>query len=371
MRIQMLRTNQPVYLKYLIKKRCLICAIAILTTLSACQEPIKNQEAEGEQKVSPISNETRVQTFTTSYTNFEYNIQCSGKIQATNQLKYMASTSGLVAFCNLKNDVIVAANALLIKLNTAALELKMQKTKENIFSSKLNYQSDLLSQESLLKNKSKGIKDTVYRKLKANVGLTNAELELKDLELELSKQEIRAPFMGKIASVNVKKGMYIKDGEELFTIYTHNDLFLEGKILETDIGFIKIGQAAEISLVASSRTYKARVAEINPIVDENGLVTIKIQLIAPQNLLPGMNAIAVIKIPEQKSIVVPKQAVVRRNGRSIIFTLEKKEAIWNYVTIGRDNGKELEVLKGIKAGQKVIVSNNLQLGHHAIVKEDN
>ncbi len=343
---------------------------AVCSTIACSPENANQGAGEPAPQLNATSHETLVRTYLLKPMVFEFSIQSIGKIQAENEIKFTSSTSGLVEAALLHNNDIVISGKPLIKLNTEILELKIKKTKENIFSSKLNYESDILSQESLLKNKTKGVRDTVYRKLRANVGLTSAELELKDLQLELSKQVIKAPISGRLASVKIRKGMYIREGDELFTIYTHNQLFLEGKILETEIGSVKIGQAARVTPVAHTKSFKAVVAEMNPLVDENGLVTLKIRLIDPGSLMPGMNATSEIVVPQKTGLFVPKQAVVRRNGRSVVFTLENNEAIWNYVVVGLDNGKELEILKGLKQGQKIIITNNLQLAHHAVVKEE-
>ena len=83
-----------------------------------------------------------------------------------------------------------------------------------------------------------------------------------------------------------------------------------------------------------------------------------------------MNCSATITVPLQKCIVVPKQAVVMRSGKAVVFSLENDKAKWNYVTVGRDNGKEVEITEGLEPGMKVIVSNNLQLAHDAPVQED-
>lgn len=83
-----------------------------------------------------------------------------------------------------------------------------------------------------------------------------------------------------------------------------------------------------------------------------------------------MNASATILVPNEKSVIVPKSAVVIRNGKAVIFTYEAGLAKWNYVVVGRDNGKEVEILDGLVEGMKVIINNNLQLAHDSPVKEE-
>jgi hypothetical protein len=73
-------------------------------------------------------------------------------------------------------------------------------------------------------------------------------------------------------------------------------------------------------------------------------------------------------IPYNKNIIVPKEAVVIRSGKHVVFTAERGLAKWNYVTVGRENGKEIEIIEGLKENQAVIITNNLQLAHDAPVK---
>ena len=81
-----------------------------------------------------------------------------------------------------------------------------------------------------------------------------------------------------------------------------------------------------------------------------------------------MNARAIIRAPQSNSLVVPKDAVVYRSGRAVVFTIENNESKWNYVEVGKDNGQEIEILDGIKPGSTVITTNNLQLAHQAPVQ---
>ena len=140
-------------------------------------------------------------------------------------------------------------------------------------------------------------------------------------------------------------------------------------MLESDIAMISLNQKAEIYPISNTSTaLEGRVTGINPKVDENGLVQVAIRLTSSQNLLPGMNARAIIRAPQSNSLVVPKDAVVYRSGRAVVFTIENNESKWNYVEVGKDNGQEIEILDGITSGSTVITTNNLQLAHQAPVQ---
>jgi membrane fusion protein, multidrug efflux system len=163
----------------------------------------------------------------------------------------------------------------------------------------------------------------------------------------------------------------VRAGEELCKIYDPRSLMLEIKVLEADINLLNKSITADITPVSgSSPLYKAALYEINPYVDENGMVTVRLKILnGNAQLFPGMNCTVVIKVPMTQALLVPKEAVVMRDGKPVVFTVEAGKAKWNYVTTGRENGREVEVLSGLSTGQVVIISNNLQLGNDAPVKE--
>ena len=80
-----------------------------------------------------------------------------------------------------------------------------------------------------------------------------------------------------------------------------------------------------------------------------------------------MHVQAIMSLPYDQHIVIPKEALVVRSGKFVVFTAKNKLAKWNYVTIGRENGKEIEILEGLQQGDSVIITNNLQLAHDATV----
>ncbi len=306
--------------------------------------------------------------------DFEFLIQSNGKIRATYEQFLSSETGGKVIICNGKTGKRVSAGEVILKFETTSNQYRLQKAKLTQFNSQKEYESELLGYENLLKGKAKEDADTIRQKLRISSGLAGAEQEVQEANYELSKAVIKAPFAGILADVKVHQGQQIKTGEELFRIYDPYNLLLEVKVLEADISLLKIGTPAELSPVSDPELkYKANVYEINPYVDANGMVTTKLKIknSDPQvhSLFPGMNCIATIKVPVSKTLTVPKEAVVIRRGKAVVFTMEYGKAIWNYVTVGRENGKEVEIKEGLRAGVKVITSNNLQLAHDAPVEE--
>jgi membrane fusion protein (multidrug efflux system) len=343
--------------------------ILSLLGLSSCTAP--EDVSQKEKAVMPNrSHDERVEVRTVKVETapFNYFVMTSGKIESERSEQIAAESTGYVSECAVRNNQMVAAGQHLADIDTRSLDLQMQKVKEAVFNNRLNYQSEVLSQESLLQGKRKGIIDTVYRKLKANSGLTSSEIELKMLQMEKSRSVIRAPFTGKTANLRFHKGSFVKAGEPIFLLYSPS-MILNAKVLETDLELISIGQPAEIIPLAGRSKTKAIVVDINPVVDDSGLIEVKLKVVGKSFLLPGMNATATIHVPQRNGIALPKQAVLSKGGRHVVFTLKNGAANWNFVEVGKDNGREIEILSGLSVGEKVIISNNTQLGEGAPVRE--
>jgi len=74
-------------------------------------------------------------------------------------------------------------------------------------------------------------------------------------------------------------------------------------------------------------------------------------------------------VPAQ--LVVPKEAVVIRQGKQVVFTYEDGHAKWHYVKTGYENSREYTIEEGLEEGAQVIITNNLNLGHDAEVEANN
>ena len=348
----------------------LLVIISGIVLLSNCTPTSsKNQEA----KVAAASagtTSTSVATSTSNFSTLAYRVHSSGRIIPHYTELLLSERSGLLLTCHAHNNQSVKKDEIIATLESTTLELRREKLLIQQYNAQKEYESQLLGYEGLLKGKSQQEAEEVRKKLRAAAGLAGIEVELKELDYEKQQATIRAPVNGVLSDVKINAGMHIKAGQELFRIYSAQDLYAEVKVLESDLALLRTGQSASVSpLALPDKTYAATLSEINPNVDANGMVQVRLKIARPTGLLPGMNVEASVNVPQKKAVVVPKAAVVLRGGRSVVFTYENGLAKWNYVTTGLDNGREIEIIEGVKAGMEVITSNNLQISHDAPVKK--
>lgn len=344
----------------------------------ACSSSTATENADAAVKpaMAPES-ATDVATAKTLIKKFEYRVETNGKIESLTEQIISCPLTGNLSVCYARNGIPFRAGTTIAQIETTMLNYRLERAQLVKFNCQKEYESQLLGYGSLLKDKSHEQAEEIKQKLRISTGLAGAEQDIKETEYDLSRAVLKAPFNGMLADVKIQQGQEVKAGQELFHIYDPDNLLLKVKILEADMPLLKAGAPAEITPVSERSTpFKASVFEINPYVDENGLVMVKLKIINRQNdrqrstsLFPGMNCTAVIKIPAEKSLVIPREALVMRNGKAVVFTLEGGRAKWNYVVTSRDNGKEVVIEEGLQPGAKVITSNNLQLAHDAPVKE--
>lgn len=346
--------------------------IATLVFISCKEEEGKSQDQPLDSFRAEVS-ATPVRVAQAERKSFDYLINATGKMEALEQIKISAERSGILELMQIGEGDFVEKGRILARLDLRESQLKLEKAKIALKNAEVNYQSEALSFSEVFQGNDEKRKKEIEDYLKVKSGLYAAELDLKEAEMDLEKSTIKAPISGRIADLKVRTGSLINAGDELFEIINTGQLELKVKVLESDINLISIGQKAEIYPVGGSfPDLTGTVRSINPKVDENGLVQVSILVSAAKGLLPGMNARAIIRAPQSNSLVVPKEALVYRSNRPVVFTIENNESKWNYVEVGKDNGREVEVLSGIEVGMTVITSNNLQLAHQApvqIVKE--
>ena len=140
-------------------------------------------------------------------------------------------------------------------------------------------------------------------------------------------------------------------------------------VLENELALIRVGDEVGISPFADpTHVAVGAVSEVNPLVDEDGLVRVKAVVRSSEGLFDGMNVRVRVRRSLDKQLVVPKGAVVMRSGKQVVFTLDGDKALWNYVRTGLENDSCYTIVEGLKPGDQVITSGNINLAHEAPVK---
>ena len=336
----------------------IVIAATLLVGCKEAKEQFEEPDIEAlKQEVKP----TEVTTVIAQFKPFEYLINSSGIIESQNELKISFQTNGYLEKLTIKNGSYIRKGDLIAQLSNQKEQLALERAQVTYDQTHVKFSSDSMAYGG-------NMTPLIQRNLELQSGLTNAEISLREAKLNLDNTFVYAPISGIVAGLEEKQGNMVNNSKELCVVYDPKNLLLKGKILETDFKHIKIGLKADIfPLAFKEMDFTSRIIEFNPKVDEAGMLEVVFKLSEIQGLLPGMNANAVIRVPQTNNIIIPREAVVIKSGKQVVFTMEDGLAKWKYVKVGLDNGVDLEILEGLEPGSEVITSNNIQLGHEARV----
>ena len=155
-------------------------------------------------------------------------------------------------------------------------------------------------------------------------------------------------------------------------------LLVDVEILENEIGRVAVGQRTRVLPVGlPGKEFTGTVLHLNPLVDTKAK-TMKVTIALREGrrqagrsssfLRPGMFATVHIETDVlTHRLLVPRAALLIRDGRSLVFIVERGIAKWHYVETGSSNDELLEIRSGIATGDTVIVDGHYTLAHDAPV----
>jgi Cu(I)/Ag(I) efflux system membrane fusion protein len=171
---------------------------------------------------------------------------------------------------------------------------------------------------------------------------------------------INSPLSGVVTEKLVQEGQYVNVGEPLFAIADLSRIWVELELFENDSPFIRTGQEVAISSKSNpGQLFHGRVTYIYPFLSpKTRTVRVRVELPNPgMQLKPEMYVSAVIKAPLANSLVVPVGAVMATGKRQLVW-VESQPGVFvpREVTTGARSAGEVQILAGLKTGEKVAAS---------------
>ncbi len=213
----------------------------------------------------------------------------------------------------------------------------------------------------------------------ARSGLLGARARLGRAELDRERSVLTAPFDGVVDRVDVAAGERVSVGQDAAIVVDLRHLRIEAQVLEHDLPMIRIGGQAVVTTVAApGQQIIGRIEAVLPLIDSTTRSGRALVVVPSGNgaLRPGMYAdlrLEATRLPGR--ILVPSRAVIERDGRPLVFVVKNGRAQWVYITPGRNNGVDTEVLADsttsqipVAIGDTVLIEGHLTLTHDAPVK---
>ncbi len=350
--------------------RLLVAFILLAACTSNKEENKDGSEMEMHQQQM---SETYVDTMVLHQTEFNKQIVCNGRLRAKAKSELNFNGQGIIAEVFVREGQHIGKGKLIATLDKQDRQRELEKAEHELQRAKVELTDKLIG---LGYNDMNAVPADVMERAEVMSGYYSAKFQLQSAKKALEECNLYAPFSGRIADLEAKR---FQKNDKVCTLVDDSGFEVEFRILEAELSGVRIGQKVKVTpFVQDSIQYEGRVTEINPLVDDKGLVKIKAQLSNRGNtLLDGMNVRVIVEEKMQHMFVVPKDAVVERDGYQVIFLLEEGRAVWTYVDVVHSNISSFAITgcqrkeTTIKEGDIVITSGNLNLadGTEVIVNE--
>lgn len=317
----------------------------------------------------PSGEIAEVRTLVLKEQTFNHELISNGKVVAAQRADLRFEETGIVEDIFVKNGQRVRKGQKIAQQVQFKLENSLKQASDNLEKAKLELQDVLISQGFTLADSLKVPQEILkIAKIKSNYEHSLIQYELA--KYSLSHSVLYAPYDGIIANLSAKKYNIPPNNEPFCTVIANEAMDAQFTVLETELPLIRQGDRVELSPF-SLQNYNttAVIDEINPLVDENGMVRVKARIRGTsQGLYEGMNIRIRVQRSAGKQLIVPKEALVLRNNRKVVFTTKNNQALWNYVQTGLENSTGYVITEGLQAGDSVIYEGNLNLAHETPVK---
>jgi Cu(I)/Ag(I) efflux system membrane fusion protein len=180
---------------------------------------------------------------------------------------------------------------------------------------------------------------------------------------------VRAPIGGVVQTLGARAGVTLAEGQTLAEISGLGTVWLNAALPEAQAGTVQVGQRAIAKLTAfPGESFGGRVVAILPTAAaDSRTLTVRVELAnRGARLRPGMFASVSLGGDAKPALLVPSEAVIRTGTRTIVM-LEMGDGRYHpaEVEAGREGGGKTEILRGLAAGEKVVVSGQFLLDSEA------
>jgi multidrug efflux pump subunit AcrA (membrane-fusion protein) len=231
-------------------------------------------------------------------------------------------------------------------------------------------EAQLSANQEKLKQLKEGARQEVREGSRAKV--KEMEAILAQEQIRLQNTQIIAPFAGEIVRRNVDSGALVSPSTPVVTLIHLETLKAVANVLEKDVGLVKPGMKAKILTEAyPGKPFEGTVVRINKALDlATRTLQAEITIPNPGHLLkPGMFAkIDMVLKEKPDALTVPRDAVLKEGGKEFVFAVEGNQAIRKPVVTGIEQETLVEIVEGVKDGDKVVVRGQESLKDRSTVR---
>jgi len=304
-------------------------------------------------------------------------IESIGTLNPFEEVTISAEVEGVMRSVKVEEGTQVSKGMLLAAIDDTdyGLEVKraeaaLRQTEATLENTRLEFKrKDALHREELVTKQQ--YDDVVTRLSLAEAEVDRAKAFLSLARLKLLKTKITSPIACVVKEKRVSVGDFVKNGTPLFVIIQPNPLKLRFTVPEKDVGRLKINQEVVLTVDGfAGREFKGKVNIVFPNVEEKTR-TLQVEALILNSdgvLKPGLFAKVILYTAgERDTVVVPITALLYEAETVKVFIIEGDRAKERKVKLGSKYGEMMEIVEGVKEGEKVVATGQQNLSAGAKV----
>lgn len=288
-------------------------------------------------------------------------VQGIGKLMSTSEEKVYFTLDGKrLKELNIKNGDNVTAGQVLGELDVDDMHKDLRKKK-------LAFRTQEIQMKETLRKRDE-MEPVEFEQ--ATIAFEEARQDIADMEAELGKAQLTSPFTGTVVSLTAKKGDLVKAYEPIAIIADTSNLLITISVSKSDLPKVAIGMPVKVDINNVGQfTGKVKQLPIAQAEDGGGnnqpggegdkdtpdkYVILELDK-KPEGLTRGTPLSAVITIKKKENaVVIPLSALRTLGSRTYVQVVDEQGKREVDVAIGQQTSTQVEILEGLKPGQKVV-----------------
>lgn len=255
---------------------------------------------------------------------------------------------------------IAIADMVGIASNNASLSLELEAAKNRVKAAKVNL--DRLKKVSdIAAGKDLQNAETGYQSELAALQILEKEVVISNTQANRRMVPLRAPISGVVGEFTLTPGAEVLAGQTLLSITNLNKVYVEAQVYDRDVPVIRNGnkflvncstddhKTAEVRLISQAQT-------MNP-GNQSQRVFFELENPKGEFKIGEFVTIKALDNSTLRNITVPNSAITEINGKTAVFVKHAPEEFeLAYVQTGEEDGTRTLILKGVEAGERVVVN---------------
>lgn len=340
------------------KKRIITIAISLLL-IASIGVVLANNKAKIDKAAKPVKNEAviPVKVHEVKEDSFNTSFTINGTTFPAKEVKIASEVQGKLVKLYIKNGDLVKAGQVLAVLDASVYSVQLSSVDASI--AKANLDIDR------------------YTRLIELGGATPMQLESVKLQHssllaekrqileQISHMQIRAPFSGRIENVNVELGSFVTFGTVLSQLLDNSSLKINVYLSEQEAIRVRAGQDVTISSVVLEAAKTGTITMVSDKADASGKFLAEVSFTnsgRTEKLKAGM--IADVYFPmesAERGLSIPVSALIGSAADAKVFVAKGDKAELRHITTGVITPTNIQVTEGLQAGDKVVISGQLNL----------